>query len=161
MERRGRIKALQDKLGEAGLYGVLLFYSRDIFYYTGTAQPSYLAVLPGDHRLFVRSGVDFALNDVFIDVEKVKEERRLENIRREFFPDCREGTKIATETDVLTVEQWLQFKKAFPGCEFADISPLVLEQRMAKRRERSTACARHARRSTKATRPSSRICAKA
>ncbi len=132
MERRGRIKALQDKMGEAGLYGVLLFYSRDIFYYTGTAQPSYLAVLPGDHRLFVRSGVDFALNDVFIDVEKVKEERRLENIRREFFPDCREGTKIATETDVLTVEQWLQFKKAFPGCEFADISPLVLEQRMAK-----------------------------
>ncbi len=132
MKRRGRIKVLQGKMREAGLYGVLLFYSRDIFYYTGTAQPSYLAVSTVDYRLFVRSGFDFALNDVFIDPEKMKEERRLENIRREFFPDIREGTKVATETDVLTVEQWHQFRKAFPGCEFVNVSPLVLGQRMAK-----------------------------
>jgi hypothetical protein len=56
MNRENRIKILQNKMGELELCGVLLFYSRDILYYTGTAQPSYLVVLPDDYFLFVRSG---------------------------------------------------------------------------------------------------------
>lgn len=133
MERQKRIRVLQDKIGEAGFGGALLFYSRDIFYYTGTAQPSYLAVLPDDYRLFVRSGLDFALNDAFIDGEKIREERRLDRIGREFFSGpLAEGAKIATELDVLTVEQWDLFRKAFPGGAFVNVSPLVLEQRKRK-----------------------------
>ncbi len=132
MERQKRIKTLQGKIGEAGLDGALLFYSRDVFYYTGTAQPSCLAVRPDDYRLFVRSGFDFAIEDVFISRDKVKEERRMEKSGGDFFPARREGTKIGTEMDVLTVEQWSRFRDAFPGCEFVNISPLVLEQRMKK-----------------------------
>jgi Xaa-Pro aminopeptidase len=69
-----RIKILQDKIREEDLSAALLFYSRDILYYTGTAQPSYLVVLPEDFFLFVRSGLEFASNDVFIPKQKIAEE---------------------------------------------------------------------------------------
>ncbi len=132
MGRKDRIGVLQRRIAERGFAGALLFYSRDILYYTGTAQPSYLAVLPGDFRLFVRSGFEFAANDVFIDKGKMKEERRLENICRDYFQGLPAGAKVATELDVLTAEQWGQFRKAFPGCEFVSATPLVLEQRKTK-----------------------------
>jgi len=75
-----RIKILQDKIQAKELSAALLFYSRDILYYTGTAQPSYLVVLPEDYFLFVRSGLEFAVNDAFIPKEKIREERKLENM---------------------------------------------------------------------------------
>ena len=34
------IRKLQDRMPEEGLSAAVLFYSRDVFYYTGTAQPS-------------------------------------------------------------------------------------------------------------------------
>ena len=83
MAHEERIKSLQERIKEQGLGGALLFYSRDVFYYTGTAQPSYLVVLPEDYFLYVRSGFEFASNDVFIEKDKIKEERRPVNIFRE------------------------------------------------------------------------------
>jgi len=49
-----RVNQLQEVLRGRGLAGAILFQSRDIFYYTGTAQPSYFVVLPNNHMLFVR-----------------------------------------------------------------------------------------------------------
>jgi Xaa-Pro dipeptidase len=133
MNREGRIRILQDKLGGLGLCGVLLFYSRDVLYYTGTAHPSYLVILPDDYFLFVRSGLDFALNDVFINKEKVREERRLGNIFKEIFSGPEAGSKtIGTELDILTAEQFQEIKKTFAGFDFVNISPVVLEQRKTK-----------------------------
>ena len=75
MEPQSRLKELMAKVHDLELIGVLLVYSRDIFYYTGTAQPSYLAVFPDDYFLFIRSGFEFAVDEVFIGKEKVREER--------------------------------------------------------------------------------------
>lgn len=128
-----RILHLQKKLVEQHLSAALLFYSRDVFYYTGTAQPSYLAILPDDYRLFVRSGYDFAVNDVFIDRKNVEEERRLDNIFKKFFNDLPKGNSpVGTELDVLTAEQFGQFKKVFPDCDFVNITPVILDQRKTK-----------------------------
>lgn len=110
MARKERIKCLQEKIKEHGLGGALLFYSRDVFYYTGTAQPSYLVVLPEDYFLYVRSGFEFAANDVFIEKDKMKEERRLENIFQEISSRLM-GKKIGTELDVLPAKQFLEFKE--------------------------------------------------
>jgi Xaa-Pro dipeptidase len=133
MDGKGRIKILQDKMGGLGLCGVLLCYSRNILYYTGTAQPSYLFVLPDDYFLFVRSGIDFALNDVFINKKKVREERRLGNIFKEIFSGRESGgNKIGTESDVLTAEQFKEMEKIFSGYEFVHVSPCILEQRKVK-----------------------------
>jgi Xaa-Pro aminopeptidase len=133
MKREDRIKILQNKIGELDLCGVLLCYSRDILYYTGTAQPSYLVVLPDDYVLFVRSGIEFALDDVFFSKGKVREERRLANIFKEIFAGWELGSKrIGTELDILTAEQFKDMEKIFGGYEFVNVSPLVLEQRKTK-----------------------------
>ncbi len=131
MARKERIKCLQEKIKEQGLGGALLFYSRDVFYYTGTAQPSYLVVLPEDYFLYVRSGFEFASNDVFIEKDKMKEGRRLENIFREISSRLM-GKKIGTGLDVLPAKQFLEFKEIFSGFDFINISPFVLEQRKRK-----------------------------
>ncbi len=133
MSPQDRIKVLQDMIIDQELTGVLLFYSRNILYYTGTAQPSYLVVLPEDYILFVRSGFEFAENDVFINKKKIKEERRLGNIYKEIFAGLNVGSKtIGTELDILTVEQFKNFRKAFPDYDFVNISRTVLEQRKKK-----------------------------
>ena len=131
MARKDRIQSLQDRINGEGLCAALLFYSRDVFYYTGTAQPAYLVVFPDDYVLYVRSGFEFASNDVFIEKERMKEERRLENIFREISSRL-QGRKIATELDVLPSTQFFEFKKIFSGHDFVDISPVVLEQRKRK-----------------------------
>ena len=133
MARHGRIHRLQTGLAQQGLTGAVLFYSRDVLYYTGTAQPSYLAVSADDYRLFVRSGYERAREDVFISLENVREERKLQNVYRDFFDGPGTGEKkIGTELDILTVQQFETFKKSFPHCEFQTISPVVLEQRKQK-----------------------------
>lgn len=114
------------------LSGVLLFYSRDVFYYTGTSQPSYFFVSPQHYCLFVRAGSDFALREAQIGKENIKEERHLENIFKEILPMIGRGRKIGTELDVLPVNRFLELRKIFKGFKIVDISPLILNQRKKK-----------------------------
>ena len=131
MEHEERIEFLQEMIKQEGWGGALLFYSRDVFYYTGTAQPSYLMVFPDDHMLYVKSGFEFASKEVFIDKEKVREERRLENIYSEVFHSFQEK-RIATELDLLPANEFLKFQDIFKGFDWVDVSPHVLEQRKRK-----------------------------
>lgn len=131
MGPRERIIFLQEKLKSQQLSGALLFYSRDVYYYTGTAQPSYLVVLPDAYFLYVRSGFEFASNDVFIEKSKMKEERQLRNIFLEISSKLK-GKRMATELDILPAQQFLEFQEIFSDYDFVDVSPLVLEQRKKK-----------------------------
>ena len=132
MEHIKRIKTLQEMIETCDISGVLLFYSRDVFYYTGTAQPSYFFVSPRHYCLFVRAGIDFALRETQINNENIKEERQLENIFKEISPMIGRGRKIGTELDVLPVNRFLELRKIFNGFEIVDISPLILDQRKKK-----------------------------
>ena len=128
-----RIKVLQKKLAEGGIDAALLIYSRDVLYYTGTAQPSCLLVTPGDYTLYIRSGLDFAVQDVFIGREKIREERRLEKILAGALSRLAgKPGKIGSELDILTAEQFEALRKACPGVDFVNISPVTLEQRKVK-----------------------------
>jgi Xaa-Pro aminopeptidase len=121
------------KVSDLELLGILLVYSRDVLYYTGTAQPSYLAVFPEDYRLFVRSGFHFAVDEVFIEKEKAIEERSLEKICRDYFSKFREkNSRIGIELDIITVEQFRSFEKIFSGHEFVNVSPTIQDQRKTK-----------------------------
>lgn len=131
MPNTDRINSLQAMLEKKELSCALLFYSRDVFYYTGTAQPSYLFVSPEDYFLYVRSGIEFALQEAFIDKNKIKEERRLENIYHDLSLKL-SGHKIAIEMDVLPATQLLKIQKLFGDYDLIDASPLVLEQRKIK-----------------------------
>ncbi len=97
-----------------------------------TAQPSYFVVLPDEYFLFVKSGFEFAINEVFIPKERVREERELENIYKKIFSKLSANKKIGTELDVLSAVQLFKLKKTFPNFEFVNISPVILEQRKKK-----------------------------
>lgn len=133
MDPRNRIAILQKKVKELGLAGAALFYSRDILYFTGTAQPSCLVILSNDYFLFVKSGFEFAVENVFIDREKIHDERRINKALKGVFPKGgRTGGTIGTELDILTVEQFHAIREALPDFEWVDISPVVFEQRKTK-----------------------------
>lgn len=133
MAAEERIGILQKAIKNKELDGVLLVYSRDILYYTGTAQPSYLAVMPEDFMLFVRSGFDFASDEVFVSKEKIREERKMKNVFTGYFNSGEKKYKrIGTELDMLTVGQFRDMQVAFPGYDIADVSALALNQRKTK-----------------------------
>lgn len=125
-----RMSILQRELGKRDACAILS-YSRTILYYTGTAQPSYLIVVPDDFHLFIKSGLEFALNEVSIGREKISEERQLGRIKK-FFPDLGKFKSIGMELDILTAEQYMSLKGLFPENGIFNISPIILEQRKTK-----------------------------
>jgi Xaa-Pro dipeptidase len=127
-----RIKQLQEALRERGLTGAVLFYSRDIYYYTGTAQPAYLVVLPDDYLLLVRRGYDLACRESGLPPETLRNGGNLAAVAQRLFPGEGRGEKVGTELDMLTVPHAGSLSRALGGRELVDISPLVLAQRMVK-----------------------------
>jgi Xaa-Pro aminopeptidase len=127
-----RIGHLQEQIALNGFTGAILFYSRDILYYTGTAQPSYFVVFPDEYFLFVRSGFDFVIDEVAIKKDKIIEEGRLEKIKEQIKVELPIEGKIGTELDLLPANRFSQFKKVFSESEFVNLSPIILEQRKQK-----------------------------
>ncbi len=127
-----RIETLQTILKENNLDGALLIYSRDIFYYTGTAQPAYLVVLPDDYSLFIRRGYRRAVEETPLDKQKVIQEGNIKKICQFMFPRSTAKKKIGTELDILTVNQSHGLNRAMGHGEFIDISTEILKQRMVK-----------------------------
>lgn len=130
-EHLERIKIFQRELVNRGLGAALLFYSRDIFYYTGIAQPAFLAVFPDDYRLFVRSGYPYALQTAAIEASHIVEERRLDFIYQEYFSYLW-NKRLGVELDLLPANNYLAYQKLFQGFELQDVSPLILQQRAVK-----------------------------
>jgi len=126
-----RISTLQKHLGCNNFGSALLAYSRDILYYTGTAQPSFLAVTPYDYTLFVKSGMDYALKEVFVDTSKLIEERKLSNVYNSFFSGLA-NKKTGLEFDILTAAEFTECQTLFKSFEFENISPAILSQRAIK-----------------------------
>jgi len=132
LEHIKRIKTLQETIETCDLSGVILFYSRDVFYYTGTSQPSYFFISPQHYCLYVKAGFDFALREAQIEKENIKEERHLENIFKEIFSIIKRGKKVGVELDVLPANCFLEFSRIFSGFKIVNISPLILNQRKSK-----------------------------
>jgi Xaa-Pro aminopeptidase len=127
-----RIRSLQEKIRGRGLAGAILFFSRDVYYYSGTAQPAYLVVLPDDYRLFVRRGYEIARLESGFDQERIVQGNFLEEIVQQMFPGEGRGAKLGTEMDVLTVLQARNMNQALGARELVDISGDILEQRTVK-----------------------------
>jgi Xaa-Pro aminopeptidase len=128
-----RILCLQDTLKDDGLAGAVLFHSRDVFYYTSTAQPSYLVVRPDDYMLFVRRGYDIAIVESWLEAERISSESSLDKIVQTMFPGpALPGERIGTELDLLTIFQARALNRAFNGRKLCNISQHVLRQRMIK-----------------------------
>jgi Xaa-Pro dipeptidase len=128
-----RIRTLQDLLVESGMAAVVVWYSRDLLYYTGTCQPSWFVVLPDTYRLFVRSGYAEAKRQVTIGADQLEEERDAERLVL-YLRDhgVAKGSIIGMELDVLPVNTWRQWCNRVPDWNLTDVTPLILEQRQIK-----------------------------
>lgn len=108
-----------------------MFYSRDIFYYTGTAQPSWFLVTPEEHLLFVRSGFDFAVRELFIEKERMVDDRQFTSVVQKLKRTVSKG-KIGTELDLLPANQYRRWQYLLDEYEIVDASPAILAQRRMK-----------------------------
>jgi Xaa-Pro aminopeptidase len=127
-----RISRLQEAIRERGLAGAILFYSRDIYYYTGTSQPAYLVILPDDYQLLIRRGYDIARRESGLAPARIQDERNPQAMMERLFPGAGAGEKVGTELDMLTVPHAQSLSRALGGRQLVDLSPAVLQQRMLK-----------------------------
>ena len=128
-----RIRTLQDLLVKSGIAAAVVWYSRDLLYYTGTCQPSWLVILPDTYRLFVRSGYAEAKRQVTIGADQLEEERdagRLVLYLRDH--GVIKGSVIGMELDVLPVNGWRQWQDRMSDWTIEDVTPLILGQRQIK-----------------------------
>ncbi|MCX5891135.1 MAG: Xaa-Pro peptidase family protein [Deltaproteobacteria bacterium] len=127
-----RINRLQEAIRERDLAGAILFYSRDIYYYTGTSQPAYLVVLPDDYRLLIRRGYDIARSESGLEAARIQDERKPQVTMARLFPAPGTGEKVGTELDMLTVPHAQSLSRSLGGRQLVDLSAAVLQQRMIK-----------------------------
>ncbi len=132
MPYSSRTRLLQEKIRERGLAGAILFYSRDVYYYSGTAQPAYLVVLPDDYKLFVRRGYEIVRLESGYEKERIVKGSSLEAMAQQMFPGEGRGAKVGTAMDVLTMLQFRGMNQALGSREFVDISGEILDQRTVK-----------------------------
>jgi len=128
-----RIRTLQDLLVKSGMAAAVVWYSRDLLYYTGTCQPSWLVILPDTYRLFVRNGYAEAKNQVTIGADHLEEERDAERIVL-YLRDhgVIKGSVIGMELDILPVNGWRQWQDRMSDWTIEDVTPLILGQRQIK-----------------------------
>lgn len=115
-----------------GIAGALLTYSRDIFYYTGSARPSMLAVTPRAFAFFIRDGYDLVLEETWLDKAYVHRGAEISKIREFFSGIDKKNPNMGTELDILSANLYKKLQAVFDGFQFVDISPLILEQRLIK-----------------------------
>jgi Xaa-Pro aminopeptidase len=127
----GRRDELRRRMAAQGVDAALLSHSRDVLYYTGTAQPSNLAVFAArDPVLFARRAGEFVERDV--DGLDVRMEASFSGPVREFAAAGSGGRRLGVALDVVPAALVRRLEAMLPGWEVVDISPVVLAQRSVK-----------------------------
>jgi len=119
-------------MAQANLSFAFLHYSRDIYYYTGCAEPSILLVTPDESFLFTRRERPEKWTDFWIDDRSILACADLKDVSARV-----KELKIGQGTmgvclDILPAARFLEIRKIFKRFRIADVSPLILGQRMVK-----------------------------
>ena len=126
-----RISVLQQNMRAAEIDAALINYHRDLFYYSGIAQPSNLLVpAKGEPVLFVRRAMDFVRG--VTSVEEVVAAEGFKPVIKRLQELCPQGGKLGLEEDVLPASLYNRIRSTFSGFKTVDISPLILRQRAVK-----------------------------
>lgn len=128
----GRIRHLQETVPEAGIDVVLLNYSRSTLYYANTTQPSILLITPENYHLMVVKGMESALEETWLDPQKVSDARGYEDVKETLRDWGLDRGCVGMELDILPTIQYLQISKLLSGFSIVDISRFILEQRRIK-----------------------------
>ena len=96
-----RMQVLQDLLRRTELDAATLSRSRDILYYTGTAQPSYLVVRPEKSCLSVHHSLEFTRRESYLPLGRVEQHQDLGAILRLMLPRGQAPSRSGIELDLL------------------------------------------------------------
>lgn len=125
-----RIEALRGRMAESGIGAALVLWSRDLFYYAGTARPGSLLVTPNLARLFVRRGLTYAQAEATL--RPVERGGRFSDLNQILLDSGLVGGRLGTELDLVPAALAGRLSQAFPSFELVDLSPLILDQRACK-----------------------------
>lgn len=134
-----RIAVFQEKLEAAGIDAAVLILSRDVFYYTGTAQPCILVVTAEDFFLIVRRALDFVRQETFIEENRIIDGGGFKDALRILEEQGIKNGKLGIELDIIPAALYRKIKTIFAAFDIQDISPFILGQRMKKDRSEMAA----------------------
>ena len=126
-----RLQQFQKRLVSLGIDAALLVNARDIFYYSGTAQPAILLITPDDYRLMVRKGLEFAKAETWMYKGRIVA-GGIGNAGDHLVGMGVRGGKLGLETDVMSADLFLRIQRLFPAYAPVSISTEILRQRMIK-----------------------------
>ncbi|MFC5446723.1 M24 family metallopeptidase [Paenibacillus aestuarii] len=132
-----RQRRLQAEVVQRGWSGFLITQNIDLYYYTGSMQTGYLFIpAAGEPLYLVRRSLVRAESEASASVEPLGSLKTLKERLAARYPgllDAAAGTvRLATELDVLPVQQFQRLQVALPGAAWEDGSLLIREQRMIK-----------------------------
>jgi Xaa-Pro aminopeptidase len=124
--------SLQKQMSNTGVDVILLSYSKSIYYFAGTTQPSILLVTPDNYHLIVIRGLEFVRRETWLNSDDVGLGRDYEDVREMLRKWETNNGILGLELDIIPAMLYLDVSKLFADFEIIDISNLILEQRKVK-----------------------------
>ncbi len=118
-------------IGE-GIDILFLNYSRSVFYYTGTTQPSILLVSPDNYHMIVMSGIELAMEETWLMPNYMGSGRGYEDANKHLKRWGIDHGRLGMELDILPTNLYLRVSKLLPKFTIIDISKMILDQRKIK-----------------------------
>ncbi|MCM3566940.1 Xaa-Pro peptidase family protein [Neobacillus mesonae] len=129
-----RVAGLQELLRENNVSAALIMYPRDLFYYSGTAQPSNLWIPShGDPVLFTRRAHDMTKRVTWISqIIQANSFKEMLSVLDELKMTPEKGGKIGIQQDVLPTNIGLSLLKNLKDYSLMNVSKLISQKRLVK-----------------------------
>jgi len=127
-----RIRVLQEKISQADVDAILLSYSRSTLYYAGTTQPSMLVIAPDDYHLIVIRGLDWVLQEAWLDPDKITLGSGYDEVKDRLRNWKIAKGRLGIELDIFPTGQYLKLSELFSEFSITDVTGFILEQRKTK-----------------------------
>jgi Xaa-Pro dipeptidase len=127
-----RIDQLQQRLVAAGIDGALILQNTDLFYFSGTIQQSHLYIpAHGSPLLMVRKSLERAqVESPLSDIVPLNSPKALMGLIQD--SGLKPPAVMGMELDVLPANNYLYYRKLFPGLDIRDVSTAIRSVRSVK-----------------------------
>ena len=131
-EIRRRVQNFQSLLAQENLDGAMILQNVDIYYFSGTIQPSMLFIpVEGSPILMVLKNYSRARQESYLDtVVAVQKKNQVPGIIQDL--GFGKLAALGLEMDVVPAFLYLWLQDNFPGCHLMDVSKAIRRQRMLK-----------------------------